>query len=48
MGAGGGGFLLLLAEPACVRQVREAIATEGLRQMPFKFDLEGAKTLLDA
>jgi D-glycero-alpha-D-manno-heptose-7-phosphate kinase len=47
MGAGGGGFLMLLAEPDCVRQVREALAAEGLRQMPFKFDLEGAKTLLD-
>jgi D-glycero-alpha-D-manno-heptose-7-phosphate kinase len=34
MGAGGGGFLMLLAD-------------DGLRQMPFKFDLEGAKTLLD-
>jgi D-glycero-alpha-D-manno-heptose-7-phosphate kinase len=48
MGAGGGGFLMLLAEPATVRRVREAVAAEGVRQMPFKFDLEGAKTLLNA
>ncbi len=48
MGAGGGGFLMLLAEQGTVRRVREAIAAEGIRQMPFKFDLEGAKTLLDA
>lgn len=48
MGAGGGGFLMLLAEPASVRRVREAVAAEGIRQMPFKFDLEGAKTLLNA
>ncbi len=48
MGAGGGGFLMLLAEQGNVRRVREAIAAEGIRQMPFKFDLEGAKTLLDA
>jgi D-glycero-alpha-D-manno-heptose-7-phosphate kinase len=48
MGAGGGGFLMLLAKPDCVRTVRETVAAEGLRQMPFKFDLEGAKTLLDA
>lgn len=47
MGAGGGGFLMLLAEQSCVRRVREAVASEGIRQMPFKFDLEGAKTLLD-
>jgi D-glycero-alpha-D-manno-heptose-7-phosphate kinase len=48
MGAGGGGFLLLLSQPTCVRQLREVIAAEGLRSLPFKFDLEGAKTLLDA
>ncbi len=48
MGAGGGGFLMLLAEPESVRRVRESVAAEGIRQMPFKFDLEGAKTLLDA
>jgi D-glycero-alpha-D-manno-heptose-7-phosphate kinase len=48
MGAGGGGFLMLLAEHDKVRRVREAVAAQGVRQMPFKFDLEGAKTLLDA
>ncbi len=48
MGAGGGGFLMVLAETSHLRQVREALAAEGLRQMQFKFDLEGAKTLLDA
>jgi D-glycero-alpha-D-manno-heptose-7-phosphate kinase len=48
IGAGGGGFLMLLAENGNLRQVREAISAEGLRQMQFKFDLEGAKTLLDA
>jgi D-glycero-alpha-D-manno-heptose-7-phosphate kinase len=47
MGAGGGGFLMLLAEPANIRRVRESLAADGLRQMPFQFDLEGAKTLLD-
>jgi hypothetical protein len=39
---------MLLAENGNQRRVREAICSEGLRQMPFKFDLEGAKTLLDA
>jgi D-glycero-alpha-D-manno-heptose-7-phosphate kinase len=48
MGAGGGGFMMVLAESSSVRRVREAVAAEGVRQMPFKFDLEGAKTLLDA
>ena len=48
MGAGGGGFLMLLAEHDSVRRVSEAVLAEGVRQMPFKFDLEGAKTLLDA
>jgi D-glycero-alpha-D-manno-heptose-7-phosphate kinase len=48
MGAGGGGFMMVLAEGASARRVREAVVAEGVRQMPFKFDLEGAKTLLDA
>jgi D-glycero-alpha-D-manno-heptose-7-phosphate kinase len=48
IGAGGGGFLMLLAENGNQRRVTEAISAEGLRPMPFKFDLEGAKTLLDA
>ena len=48
MGAGGGGFLMLLAEHDSLRRVREVVAAEGVRQMPFKFDLEGAKALLDA
>jgi D-glycero-alpha-D-manno-heptose-7-phosphate kinase len=48
IGAGGGGFLMVLAENGNLRRVREAVCAEGLRLMPFKFDLEGAKTLLDA
>lgn len=48
IGAGGGGFLMVLAEDGNVRRISEAISAEGLRPMPFKFDLEGAKTLLDA
>jgi D-glycero-alpha-D-manno-heptose-7-phosphate kinase len=48
MGAGGGGFLMVLAENGSLRRVREAVAAEGVREMPFRFDLEGAKTLLDA
>jgi D-glycero-alpha-D-manno-heptose-7-phosphate kinase len=48
VGAGGGGFLMLLAENGNTRRVREAVCAEGLRDMPFRFDLEGAKTVLDA
>lgn len=48
LGAGGGGFLMVLAENGNLRAVRDAICAEGLRPMPFRFDLEGAKTLLDA
>jgi D-glycero-alpha-D-manno-heptose-7-phosphate kinase len=48
MGAGGGGFLMLLAENGSLRRVREVVAAEGVREMPFRFDLEGAKTLLNA
>lgn len=47
MGAGGGGFLMLVADNGDQRRVREVVAAEGIKQMPFKFDLEGAKTLLD-
>ena len=48
VGAGGGGFLMVLAENGNARRVREAVCAEGLRDVPFRFDLEGAKTLLDA
>jgi hypothetical protein len=39
---------MVLAENGSLRRVREAVAAEGVREMPFRFDLEGAKTLLDA
>lgn len=48
VGAGGGGFLMVLAENGHARRVRDAVRAEGLRELPFRFDLEGAKTLLDA
>lgn len=48
IGAGGGGFLMVLADNGNLRKVREAVCAEGLRPMPSRFDLEGAKTLLDA
>jgi D-glycero-alpha-D-manno-heptose-7-phosphate kinase len=47
MGAGGGGFLILLAPHEAVRRVREAVSNEGLRHVPFSFEMDGAKVLLD-
>ena len=47
MGAGGGGYLMLLAPDGSARRVREVLDAEGLRLMPFTFDMEGAKVLLN-
>lgn len=47
MGAGGGGFLMLFTTPEAKQDVREAMAAEGLREMPFDFDLDGAKVLVN-
>jgi D-glycero-alpha-D-manno-heptose-7-phosphate kinase len=47
MGAGGGGFLMLFTTPEAKQSVREAMAAEGLREMPFDFDLDGAKVLVN-
>ena len=47
VGAGGGGFLLLLCAPTSSRRVRDAMDANGFRLMPFNFDLEGAKVLLN-
>ncbi len=45
-GAGGGGFFLFYAEEG-KRQLRAAMEAEGLREMRFRFDMEGSKVLLD-
>ena len=39
----GGGFLLIMCEPAVARRVQEALAE--LRLVPFDFDREGSKVL---
>jgi D-glycero-alpha-D-manno-heptose-7-phosphate kinase len=44
-GAGGGGFLLLCCEPARQSAVRAALAEEGVREMAFSFDLQGAQVI---
>jgi D-glycero-alpha-D-manno-heptose-7-phosphate kinase len=47
IGAGGGGFLMLCCPRAAKTAVREALSAEGLREMPFDFDLDGAKVLVN-
>ena len=46
-GAGGGGFLLLFCEPARQEAVRKALAGEGLKEMTFNFDFQGAQVLVN-
>ena len=47
MGAGGGGFMMIFTTPEAKQRVREALSTDGLREMPFDFDLDGAKVLVN-
>ncbi len=47
IGAGGGGFFLFLCPTSHKRRLRQALAAEGLREMSFDFDFEGAKVLVD-
>lgn len=47
IGAGGGGFLMLYCPNDKKGSVREALAAEGLREMPFNFDFEGTKVLVN-
>jgi D-glycero-alpha-D-manno-heptose-7-phosphate kinase len=47
VGAGGGGFLMLFCENGSKHDVRVALAAEGLREVRYRFDLEGAKVLVN-
>ena len=47
MGAGGGGFFMFYCPVVNKSAVREAMRVEGLREMPFDFDYEGAKVLVN-
>lgn len=47
MGAGGGGFLMLFVPRSKRAAVRAAVSAEGLREMPFAFDYDGGKVLLN-
>ena len=46
-GAGGGGFLLIYAEPACQNSVRSAMQNEGVQEMAFAFDSQGAQVIVN-
>ena len=47
IGAGAGGFLMLYCPSSAKATVRQALAAEGLREMPFVFDFDGAKVLVN-
>ena len=46
VGAGGGGFLMLYCPNGSKPAVREALSAEGLRELPYAFDFDGAKVLV--
>jgi D-glycero-alpha-D-manno-heptose-7-phosphate kinase len=47
MGAGGGGFLMLYCPPPAKPAVRQVLVKQGLREMPFDFDYDGSKVLVN-
>ena len=47
MGAGGGGFFMFYCPNSHKARLRKAMAAEGLREMPYDFDFEGAKVLVN-
>jgi D-glycero-alpha-D-manno-heptose-7-phosphate kinase len=47
IGAGGGGFLMLYCPDQTKAKVRKALSAAGLREMPFDFDFEGAKVMVN-
>jgi D-glycero-alpha-D-manno-heptose-7-phosphate kinase len=46
-GAGGGGFLLLYCEPQLQPAVREAMRQQGIQEMTFGFDMQGAQAIVN-
>jgi len=47
VGAGGGGFLMLYCHNGTKNDVRTVLAAEGLRELSYRFDHEGAKVLVN-
>ena len=48
LGAGGGGFLMFYCPADHRAELRRAMAAEGLREMRYQFDRDGAKVLMNA
>ncbi|MCL5292415.1 MAG: galactokinase [Actinobacteria bacterium] len=46
VGAGGGGFMAFFANGSMLK-LRSVLVSEGLRELPFRFEPEGAKVLVD-
>ena len=46
-GAGGGGFLLIFCEPEHQDAVRSALGQEGVLEMAFDFDFQGAQVIVN-
>ncbi len=47
MGAGGGGFFMFYCPYGYKARLRQALAAAGLRELPYDFDFEGAKVLVN-
>jgi len=47
MGAGGGGFFMFCTRNGQKAKLRKALTAEGLREMPYDFDFEGTKVLVN-
>jgi D-glycero-alpha-D-manno-heptose-7-phosphate kinase len=47
IGAGGGGFLMFYCPLRKKGAVRAVMASEGLREMDYHFDFQGAKVLVN-
>jgi D-glycero-alpha-D-manno-heptose-7-phosphate kinase len=47
MGAGGGGFFMFYCPNSTKSSVRQAMAEAGLRELPYDFDFEGTKVLVN-
>lgn len=47
VGAGGGGFLMLYCRNSSKAAVRRILSAQGLKEMPFDFDFEGAKVVIN-
>ena len=47
MGAGGGGFFMFFCPNHSKSRIRKTLTESGLREMPYDFDFEGAKVLVN-